>query len=42
MSLRFVLCDTFGVDENDLYFYGLILFWILPTIGGLHGRGRTR
>jgi hypothetical protein len=29
MTLRFVIDDHFGVDENDLYFLGLFPFWVL-------------
>ncbi|MGI8806763.1 MAG: eCIS core domain-containing protein [Acidimicrobiales bacterium] len=28
-DLRFLICDDFGVDENDLYFFGLFPFWVL-------------
>jgi len=29
MTLQFVICDDFGVDEADLYSPGLIPFWVL-------------
>jgi outer membrane protein OmpA-like peptidoglycan-associated protein len=29
ITLRFVICDNFGVSEDDLYAPGLIPFWIL-------------
>lgn len=29
MTLRFTICDNFGVDESDLYTPGLISFWEL-------------
>jgi hypothetical protein len=29
MDVRFIICDDFGVDESDLYFYGLFAFWVL-------------
>jgi hypothetical protein len=29
LTLQFVICDDFGVDESDLYSPGLISFWIL-------------
>lgn len=29
ITLRFLICDHFGVDEHDLYAPGLIPFWIL-------------
>src|SRR3712207_8216241 len=29
MTLRFVICDDFGVDQHDLYSPGLISFWVL-------------
>lgn len=29
ITLRFVICDDFGVDESDLYSPGLISFWVL-------------
>ena len=29
IDLRFRICDDFGVDEADLYFWGLMGFWVL-------------
>jgi outer membrane protein OmpA-like peptidoglycan-associated protein len=29
IDLRFLICDNFGVDENDLYAPGLFPFWVL-------------
>jgi hypothetical protein len=29
VTLRFIICDDFGVDEDDLYAPSLIAFWIL-------------
>lgn len=29
ITLRFLICDDFGVDEADLYFFGLFPFWVL-------------
>jgi len=28
-TLRFLICDNFGVDEHDLYAPGLMAFWVL-------------
>jgi hypothetical protein len=29
IDLRFLICDNFGVDEDDLYAPGLFAFWVL-------------
>lgn len=36
-ELRFLICDDFGVDESDLYFFGLFPFWVLQ-----HERSASR
>jgi outer membrane protein OmpA-like peptidoglycan-associated protein len=37
ITLRFLICDDFGVDESDLYAPGLFAFWVLQ-----HERSATR
>jgi hypothetical protein len=29
IDLQFAICDNFGVDDHDMYFFGLFPFWIL-------------
>lgn len=35
-TLRFEICDDFGVDTSDLYSSGLISFWVLQHERGGH------
>lgn len=37
VTLRFLICDDFGVDQSDLYARGLFPFWVLQ-----HERSATR